>query len=350
MSTLTMRLPVSPPRWRYRTLLAAGVLALPLMLVLAATQGEMAVSFITAGQAILNGLGLTAFDLPQVEAGIVWEYRMSRALMAACSGGGLALCGLVLQSILRNPLAEPYLLGISAGASLGAVCVMLLGIGGTTLGISSGAFLGACGAFGLIMVITRGMTDSPPRILLAGIAGTQLFNALTAYVVSTSANAEQSRSVMFWLLGSLSGVRWPDALLALAVTLVGLLIIMAFSRALDTFTFGDEVSTTLGVPVTWVRVVLLLTCALITAVMVSTIGAVGFVGLVIPHISRMVSGPGHQRSIPLTFLIGSHFMILADMVSRTLIAHQVLPIGVVTALVGAPAFVLILWRSRERKR
>jgi iron complex transport system permease protein len=259
------------------------------------------------------------------------------------------LCGLVLQSILRNPLAEPYLLGISAGASLGAVCVMLLGMGGSTLGISSGAFIGACGAFGLIMVITQGMTDSPPRILLAGIAGTQLFNALTAWVVSTSANAEQSRSVMFWLLGSLSGVRWPDALLALVVTSVGVLVISLFSRALDTFTFGDEVSTTLGIPVTWVRVVLLITCALVTAIMVSTIGAVGFVGLVIPHVARMLSGPGHQRSIPLTFLIGSHFMILADLVSRTLIAHQVLPNGVVTALVGAPAFVLLLWRSRRSK-
>ena len=348
MSSLAIRLPLPPLRWRYRSLIATGVLALPLMLVLAATVGEMPVSYASAGKAILNGLGLAAFDLPQVEEGIVWEYRMSRALMAACSGGGLALCGLVLQSILRNPLAEPYLLGISAGASLGAVCVMLLGMGGSTLGISSGAFIGACGAFGLIMVITQGMTDSPPRILLAGIAGTQLFNALTAYVVSTSANAEQSRSVMFWLLGSLSGVRWPDALLALVVISVGLLVISLFSRALDTFTFGDEVSTTLGIPVTWVRVVLLITCALVTAIMVSTIGAVGFVGLVIPHAARMLSGPGHHRSIPLTFLIGSHFMILADLVSRTLIAHQVLPIGVVTALVGAPAFVLLLWRSRRR--
>jgi iron complex transport system permease protein len=199
------------------------------------------------------------------------------------------------------------------------------------------------------MLITRGMTDSSPRILLAGIAGTQLFNALTAYVVSTSANAEQSRSVMFWLLGSLSGVRWPDAVLALAVTVSGLLLVFAFAQALDTFTFGDDVSSTLGIPVTLVRVVLLLTTALITAIMVSTIGAVGFVGLVIPHISRMLAGPVHRCSIPLTFLLGSHFMIIADIVSRTLITHQVLPIGVVTALVGAPAFVVLLYRNREKR-
>ncbi len=349
MSILTFRVPSTVPRWRQHSLTAVGLLALPLMLVFAATVGDMPVSYANAGKAILNGLGLGAWPLPQVEEGIVWQYRMSRALMAACSGGGLALCGLVMQAILRNPLAEPYLLGISSGASLGAVCVMLLGIGGSTLGISGGAFMGACCAFGLIMLITHGMTDSPPRILLAGIAGTQLFNAMTAYIVSTSANAEQSRSVMFWLLGSLSGVRWPDALLALGVVLAGFMVIFAFSRTLDTFTFGDDVSTTLGVPVTLVRMILLLTCALVTAVMVSIIGAVGFVGLVIPHITRMLCGPGHRRSVPLTFLIGSHFMILADVVSRTLITHQVLPIGVVTAMVGAPAFVVLLYRSREKR-
>ena len=280
MSLLTLRVPFRMPRWRPRSLMVLGLLTLPLTLVFAATVGDMPVSYTTAGKAILNGLGLGAWPLPQVEEGIIWEYRMSRALMAACSGGGLALCGLVMQSILRNPLAEPYLLGISSGASLGAVCVMLLGVGGSTLGISGGAFVGACCAFGLIMLITHGMTDSPPRILLAGIAGTQLFNAMTAYIVSTSANAEQSRSVMFWLLGSLSGVRWPDAILALAVVMTGLMVVFAFSRSLDTFTFGDEVSTTLGVPVTLVRIILLLTCALVTAVMVSIIGAVGFVGLV----------------------------------------------------------------------
>ncbi len=215
------------------------------------------------------------------------------------------------------------------------------------IGVSSGAFVGSCAAFALIMVITNGMSESPSRILLAGIAGTQLFNAMTAYVVSTSANAEQSRSVMFWLLGSLSGVRWPDTLLALAVTLAGLLVVLLFSRALDTFTFGDEVSTTLGIPVTAVRIVLLLTCAIVTATLVSATGAVGFVGLVIPHVTRMLCGPGHRLSIPLTFLIGAHFMILADIVSRTLIVHRVLPIGVVTALVGAPVFVALLYQNRK---
>ncbi|WP_380180514.1 FecCD family ABC transporter permease [Kalamiella sp. sgz302252] len=334
--------------WRTGALVFVGFLSLPLMMTVAATTGDIPVSFATAVRAITNGLGITHYDLPAVEAGIVWQYRLSRALMAVSSGGGLALCGLVLQSLLRNPLADPYLLGISAGASTGAVSVMLLGIGGGAITTGVGAFSGACLAFMLIVLLSGGMRDNAARIILAGIAGTQLFNALTSYIVSTAANAEQSRGVMFWLLGSLSGVRWADALLCFAVAAMGLLTVICYARSLDTFAFGTEVSATLGTRVLRVRVILLLTTALITAVIVSAIGAVGFVGLVIPHITRMIVGHRHLVTIPLAFLAGAHFMLLADLVSRTPINHQVLPIGVVTALVGAPVFALILYRSREK--
>jgi len=334
--------------WRTGLIIFCGILSLPIMMTLAAATGDMPVSYATAFRAITNGLGITHFDLPAVEAGVVWQYRMSRALMAASSGGGLALCGLVLQSLLRNPLADPYLLGISAGASTGAVSVMLLGIGSGAITTGAGAFIGACLAFMLIILLSGGMRVNTARIILAGIAGTQLFNALTSYIVSTAANAEQSRGVMFWLLGSLSGVRWADALLCFATVAVGLLIVICYARSLDTFNFGTEVSATLGTRVQLVRAVLLLTTALMTAAIVSAIGAVGFVGLVIPHITRMVAGHRHLLTIPVAFLAGCHFMILADLISRTLIDHQVLPIGVVTALVGAPVFALILYRSREK--
>lgn len=325
-----------------------GIVSLPVMMVLASTLGEMPVSLSTTAKAIANGLRLSHFPLSPIEAGIIWQYRMSRALMAACSGGGLALCGVVLQALLRNPLAEPYLLGISAGASTGAVCILLLGVGGGILTVSGGAFLGACGAFLIIIVLSRGLSDSPVRIILAGVAGTQLFNAVTACVVSLSANAEQSRSVMFWLLGSLSGVRWPDALLALVVIVAGLLFILCYARSLDTFGLGEEISSTLGTRVVRLRIILLLVTALMTAVIVSTIGAIGFVGLVIPHITKMLTGSSHLITIPVSFLLGAHFVIVSDIVSRTLISHQVIPIGVITALVGAPAFALILYRRRER--
>lgn len=334
--------------WQISLIISCGMLSLPVMMILAAATGDIPVSFATAFRAITNGLGLTHFDLPAVEAGIVWQYRMSRALMAASCGGGLALCGLVLQSLLRNSLADPYLLGISAGASTGAVSVMLLGIGSGSVTTGVGAFIGACTAFMLIILLSGGMRANSARIILAGIAGTQLFNALTSYIVSTAANAEQSRGVMFWLLGSLSGVRWADALLCFAVVIMGLLIVVFYSRSLDTFNLGMEVSSTLGTRVLQVRVILLLTTALITAVIVSAIGAVGFVGLVIPHITRMIAGHRHLFTIPVAFLAGCHFMILADLISRTLISHQVLPIGVVTALVGAPVFAMILYRNRDK--
>ena len=333
---------------RLLLLIAVGLLSLPVMMVLAAATGDMNITLPDSAKAIANGLGIGHYPLPAIEEGIIWQYRMSRTLMAACSGGGLALCGMVLQALLRNPLAEPYLLGISAGASTGAVCVMLLGLGSGVLTVSGGAFAGACTAFGLILLLARGMNETPVRIILAGVAGTQLFNAVTACIISTSANAEQSRSVMFWLLGSLSGVRWPDAILGAVVTLAGLLLVLCYARSLDTFSFGEEISSTLGTRVMQVRVVLLLVTALVTAAIVSTIGAVGFVGLVIPHVTRMLAGSAHLTALPVAFLLGAHFMVLADVVSRTLITHQVVPIGVVTALVGAPAFAFILYRSRGK--
>lgn len=338
----------SPLHAQTVAVIVAGFLAVPVMMILASSTGDMPISYAITAKAIANGLGLTHYDLPPVEAGIVWQYRMSRALMAAGSGGGLALCGLVLQSVLRNPLADPYLLGISAGASTGAVCVMLLGIGAGTVTVGAGAFTGACLAFGLILLLSGGIQNNTGRIILAGVAGTQLFNALTSFIVSTAANAEQSRGVMFWLLGSLSGVRWPDAILCALVSLAGLLLVIGHARSLDTFSFGVEISATLGTRVLFVRIVLLLITALVTAVIVSAIGAVGFIGLVIPHITRMLVGYRHLVSIPVAFIAGSHFMILADLLSRTLIAHQVLPVGVVTALIGAPVFAVILYSNRGK--
>jgi iron complex transport system permease protein len=333
---------------RNALLILSGALSLPLMMVITAASGDMPIAPADVVRAIANGLGIGHYRLSPIDEGIVWQYRMSRALMAACSGGGLALCGLILQTLLRNPLAEPWLLGISAGASTGAVCIMLLGVGGGLLGVGSGAFIGACCAFGLIMLLAGGLRDGATRIILAGVAGTQLFNALTAWVVSTSANAEQSRGVMFWLMGSLSGVRWPEALLGLAAAAAGLVIALCYARSLDAFAFGEEVAATLGIPVIRLRVVLLLVTALVTATIVSAIGAVGFVGLVIPHVARMLTRTSHLTLIPIVFLMGSHFMILADLASRSLIAHQVLPVGVVTALIGAPAFAIILYRTREK--
>ncbi|MFB9948598.1 FecCD family ABC transporter permease [Rhizobium puerariae] len=308
--------------------------------------GEMTIPMETTIGAVTNRLGLTDIALPRIQEAVIWDYRLSRSLVAAFCGAGLALSGAILQSLLRNPLAEPYVLGISAGASTGAVGVMLLGFGAGAISLSAGAFAGSLAAFVFVVLLSSGR-QTADRTILAGVAASQLFNALTSYIVSTSANAEQARSVMFWLLGSFAGVRWPEVALSASVVAVGLVVCIWHARALDAFTFGEDAARSLGIAARRVRVVLLLATALMTATMVSMVGSIGFVGLVIPHAARFVVGPGHIRLLPACALVGALFMVVADIVSRIIIAPQVLPIGVVTALVGVPFFSVILYRARR---
>lgn len=334
--------------WRTLVVLfILAVVALGFVISLAVSIGEISIPVGTTAKAVANRVLGTGFELSRIHEGIIWDYRLSRALVAASAGAALALCGAVLQALLRNPLAEPYVLGISAGASTGAVAVMILGFGYGVLTLSAGAFVGAVAAFLLVSLLAAGSGGGTDRIILAGVAGSQLFNALTSYIVTTSANAEQARGVMFWLLGSLSGVRWPDVYLAAPVAIAGFLVCMLYARALDAFTFGTDAAAALGIPVAGIRIVLLAMTALLTATMVSIVGSIGFVGLVIPHAARFVVGPGHGRLLPATAISGAIFMVVADIVSRVIIPQQVLPIGVVTALFGAPAFALILYKARR---
>ncbi len=324
-----------------------ALIALGFAISLAVSIGEISIPVDTTAKAVANRVFGTTFELSRIHAGIIWDYRLSRAMVAASAGAALALSGAILQALLRNPLAEPYVLGISAGASTGAVAVMILGFGYGVLTLSTGAFVGAVVAFLLVSLLAAGAGGGADRVILAGVAGSQLFNALTSYIVTTSANAEQARGVMFWLLGSLSGVRWADVYLAGPVALGGFLICLLYARALDAFTFGTDAAAALGIPVARVRIALLGLTALLTATMVSIVGSIGFVGLVIPHAARFLVGPGHGRLLPATALTGAIFMVVADIVSRIIIPQQILPIGVVTALFGAPAFAFILYKARK---
>ena len=332
-----------------RTLLA---LALLLAAVLAGVAiGETAIEPQVVLQVLANKLWHAGYVLDPIDEGVVWNYRLTRALVAAACGAGLATCGVILQSLLRNPLADPYLLGISAGASTGAVLVALMGVGGGLVSLSAGAFVGAMAAFALVILLARasGSSSGTGQIILAGIAGSQLFNALTAYLITKSASSEQARGIMFWLLGNLSGVRWPSVWLAVPVALLGLAVCLWHRRALDAFTFGSDSAASLGIPVRRVQIVLVGCAALVTAVMVSIVGSIGFVGLVIPHAVRLLLGTGHSRLLPASALGGALFLIAADVLSRTLIKGQVIPVGVVTALVGAPVFALILVGRRNAR-
>lgn len=186
-------------------------------------------------------------------------------------------------------------------------------------------------------------------IVLAGIAGSQLFNAVTAFLITRSASAEQARGITFWLLGNLSGVRWEDTITAVPAALLGFFVALMSARTLDAFTFGADSAASLGVNVRRAQAVLIGTTALVTAVMVSIAGSIGFVGLVVPHAMRIIVGNRHRKLIPASALAGAVFLVFADVTSRMVIPGQVLPIGVITSLVGAPVFALILVGGRQRR-
>jgi iron complex transport system permease protein len=323
-----------------------GFVCLIAAMTLAVAIGEIVIPPDVIAKTIADKVFGAQYALNAIQEGIVWDYRLSRSVVAACAGTALALSGAILQALLRNPLAEPYVLGVSAGASTGAVAIAILGIGGGLLTLPIGAFIGAVAAFGMVALLSLGSGMSTGRVVLAGVAGSQLFNAMTAYIVTSSASAEQARGIMFWLLGSLGGVRWQDVWLSAPIAIVGTAVCMLHARTLDAFTFGSDAAATLGVSVRRARVVLFGLTALMTAVMVSLVGSIGFVGLVIPHAVRAITGPRHELLLPVSAVAGAVFMVLADLASRIIIPQQVLPIGVVTALVGAPAFAVILCRTR----
>lgn len=325
-----------------------AIVALLLVIAIGVSVGELSIPLQSVFYAITNKIGLTEVPLNRIYESVIWDFRLSRALVAACCGAGLAICGAVLQSLLKNALAEPYVLGVSAGASTGAVAVVVLGVGSGTVTLSAGAFAGAFAAFAFVALLTNGARGGSERTILAGVAASQLFNAITAWTVSTSASAQQARDVMFWLLGSFSGVRWPEFQLVLVVMLVGLAICLYYARALDAFTFGDDAAASLGIAVPWVRLILFIVTALMTATIVSMAGSIGFVGLVVPHMMRFFFGPLHRTLLIASALAGAILMVLADIASRLLIAPQSLPVGVVTALVGVPFFAMIIYRSRNK--
>lgn len=317
------------------------------MVALSVGIGDLPISITTTFLAISNKLGWTTAELNRIHEAVIWDYRLSRALVAAFCGAGLAISGAIMQSLLRNPLAEPYVLGISAGASTGAVSIVILGFGSGAVSLSAGAFAGAFAAFLFVVLLSNGTRGGADRTILAGVAASQLFNAATSYIVTTAGNAQQARDVMFWLLGSFGGVRWPEFMLVSVVVGFGLIACLAYSRILDAFAFGDKAAAALGVNVGRARLALFCLTAMLMATIVSMVGSIGFVGLVIPHAARFLVGPLHIRLLPACAIGGAIFTVLADIASRILVPQQVLPIGVVTALVGVPVFSIILYRFQR---
>ncbi|MFD4635755.1 FecCD family ABC transporter permease [Lentzea sp. NPDC058436] len=299
------------------------------------------------GRAAGGRLGLPVAPLPRLLDSLIWDLRLPRVLLAALVGGALAVCGAVLQSVTRNSLADPYLLGVSSGASTGAVVVVVLGFAGSQLGITGGALIGALVAFGLLMVLLRRTGLDSSRIVLTGVVVGQLFAALTSLILLSSGDADSIRAVTNWLLGSLASARWTSVAVCAVVLAAGLLVVWLCSAALDGFAFGTDTASSLGVDVRTTRAVLLVTTSVLTAVAVAAVGAVGFVGLIIPHGVRFLVGPLHRRLLPMSAVVGAVFLVWTDALTRVVFAPLEVPVGVFTALIGVPLFLLVLRRRGE---
>ncbi|WP_084512205.1 putative F420-0 ABC transporter permease subunit [Agromyces subbeticus] len=327
-------------------LLAASV-------VVAVTIGPAGLAPADVIASVAAHLGLGEPTLTPLRDGIVWELRMPRVLTAAAVGAGLALCGAVMQALTRNPLADPYLLGLSSGASVGAVVVIVLGVG---LLLPFAAFAGALAALAATLALagaagrggvggtTGGLT--PTRTVLAGLAVSSVFGALTSLVIFWSATGDSYREILNWLLGSLAGTDWVSVAIAGGALLVIGIPLIASARTLDAFAFGDAAASALGVHVGRSRMLLLGGTALLTGALVAVSGSIGFVGLILPHAVRLLVGSRHRALLPLSALAGALFLVWADTAARTLFDPRELPVGIITALVGGPVFAVLLMRRR----
>ncbi|REK90859.1 iron ABC transporter permease [Streptomyces inhibens] len=338
---------------------SAGLLALALGLALAAAL-TAAVSLGSTGIAPAEVWSVVFRRLagaparPGTDDLIVWQLRVPRALLAALVGAGLGLVGTATQALVRNPLADPYLLGISHGASLGAVAAIVLGAsaGGVLgLGLSAAAFAGALASFALVWCIARrGGGFSPLRLVLAGVGVGQFLSGFTSYLVLQAGDEQQTRSVLFWLMGSLGGATWNVLWLPVLAVAAGGLALQARARAMNALLMGDETAAGVGVDVTRLRRELFVVTSLLTGVLVAVSGAIGFVGLMVPHLCRLVIGGDHRRLLPLSALTGALLLVVVDLVCRTAMDAQELPVGVVTAMIGAPALLFILDRRTAAGR
>ncbi|MBX3091986.1 MAG: iron chelate uptake ABC transporter family permease subunit [Cryobacterium sp.] len=325
----------------WTVVLAATLLA---SITFAVTFGPANITPMDVWGSILHHLGLGGSPLSTLRDSIVWDLRLPRVLTAGAVGAGLALAGVVMQSITRNPLADPYLLGLSSGASLGAVAVLLLG---SALLLPVAAFAGAVLALAATLVLAGAFGHiTPSRTVLAGIAVSALAAAITSLIIFWTVTGDSYREILGWLLGSLAGAHWPAVGIAATAILIAGIPIALSGRVLDAFAFGDTSAATLGVNVPATRWIMLTASALLTGAMVSVSGAIGFVGLVLPHAVRLLVGPRHRLLLPLSALVGASFLIWADTAARSLFDPRELPVGIITAIIGAPVFAVLLARRR----
>lgn len=280
---------------------------------------------------------------------IIWQIRVPRVLTAAMVGGALSTAGAVFQGLLRNPMADPYIIGTSGGAALGATIALMVPIQVSLFGftfVSIAAFAGALGAVLLVYNVARVGPRTPvTTLLLTGFALSSVLAAIMSFLMFISNNA--LRRIILWTMGGMSGTGWLQLAVVIPAILVALGITYALAPDLNAFLLGDEQAASLGVNVERRKLTLLGLGSWLTAAAVSVSGLVGFVGLVVPHVVRLVLGPDHRLLLPASTLVGGVFLVLADLLARSLMSPAELPVGIITALVGGPFFIYLLRKARR---
>ena len=337
-------------RLQNHSLLMAGLLALALVMAisLSAGMGYMKIAWMdvwrVVGKSLTGNAGLIA-DVDELTRVIVMEVRLPRILTAAAVGGGLALCGVVFQGILLNPLADPYTLGVSAGAAFGAALALLLNL--TVAGIYSVpvcAFIGATATLMLVVYLSSSAGGADANnLILSGIIVAAILSAGISFLKFVA--DEQVSVIIFWLMGSFASKTWIDVGLSGTFLLVGLLVFVFYARDLNLLCLGRRAAASLGVDARRVPWILLVTASMVAAACVSVSGIIGFVGLLVPHMMRALVGPDNRRLLPLSLFSGAFLLLCADTVTRAVLPHEI-PIGVLTALIGGPFF-CYLFRKRQ---
>ncbi|WP_309103929.1 iron ABC transporter permease [Microbacterium sp.] len=337
---------------RRTTTLVLGLTAAVIgLVVVSGAVGSVPVQPLEAAQLVMGHLlpgmpWMTDGSLTPLQDQAVWQFRLPRTLLAALAGAGLALAGALMQVTVRNPLAEPYILGVSSGASVGAVLVIVLGsaaVGGLSMNVA--AFAGALATCAAVWALARKAGSlSPTRMILAGVALGTLLSAVTSYL-TISTDAQNVVGVLFFLLGSVSAATMPSLVGPAVALVIAATIAALLARSLNALMTGDESASSLGIDAGRLRGLLLVIASLLTGAVVSVSGGIGFVGLVVPHIARIAVGADHRRLLPITVLGGAVFLMVADLLARTVAAPTEIPLGILTAFVGAPFFLWLMRRS-----
>jgi|TARA_B100000315_G_scaffold231146_1_gene242238 iron complex transport system permease protein len=344
--------PVIPyyPYWRGRIYAMLGLLILlAVVVVLATAIGSVDIPFLATARIMIDKLPLVDITPSWTSAWetIILEIRLPRVILAGVVGAALAIAGATYQGLFRNPLADPYLIGVAQGAALGAVIGFLVPITGIGIGsVPLFAFVGALVSVAVVYSLARvGGTLPVTTLILAGVALGALLGAIVSYLVITS--GAKMPGIIFWLIGSFSLSQWSEVQVVLPIMVVGVVVIMLFARSLNIMQLDEEQAQQLGINVERLKLILLTAATLMTAAAVSFVGIIGFIGIIIPHAVRLIWGPDYRFLLPLSVLSGAIFLILADVVARTILAPSEIPIGVITAICGAPFFLYLLRRRTK---